>query len=408
MKHKVLLSFAGSSMLLSVVQLVANVLILRWVPPEELGVWHTIVVLKSYALIFNIGVSNGLNRELPFLLGKKHIRLARSVAQSALFVSLVAAVTVLLLFSSWALFSTDYNVRLSLLVVAVVSATTFINIYYGTTFRTNQAFFVFSKINAALITIELLTLILPALYGFSGFLLRLVVIELLKLILFLKFQPFPVFPRFRWLPFKFLVSTGMPLFISDYLSAITETFKRVILKGASSFEMVGLFAPALAVYTLNGLLPQTMGRYIFPKLNYGIGQGHSMQALWEKNLKFSLLCMLLMVPIVLVGWFAAPPAIRFMFPEYSVGAHAAQIALFSGLFMPFAMLMNFFHAIKHWASIYTLIAIKLVLLFVLQWSFVRIMPPLEGVAYGTLIAQVIYAVVIVLFGFWYIKRLPTE
>ena len=229
MKHKVLISFASSSVLLSIAQLVANVLVIRWVLPAELGIWHTVVVLKSYALILNLGTSNGLNRELPFLLGKSHRRFARATAQSALFVSLLAAVFSFAIFGSGAAIVEDVNVKLSLFVVAIVSALTFVNMYYGTTFRTNQAFYVFSKINVALIAIELLTLVLPAVYNFQGFLFRLVMIEVLKLGLFLKLQPFPVKPKFRWLPFKFLVATGIPLFVSAYVSAITDTLKLVIL-----------------------------------------------------------------------------------------------------------------------------------------------------------------------------------
>jgi len=408
MKYKALVSFAGSSMFLSVAQLIANIMVIRWVSPAELGIWHTVVVLKSYALILNLGVSNGLNRELPFLLGRKHVRLARSVAESALFISLAASTLTFLIFSSWAFIEADRGVKISLFVVAVVSAVSFLNIYYGTTFRTNQAFLLFSKINAVLAGIEIATLFLPAFYGFFGFLARLVIVELLKLALFLRFQPFPVLPRFHWWSFKFLIGTGVPLFISSYLSTITETFKRVILKGVSSFEMVGLFAPALAIYTINSLFPQTLGRYIFPRLNHGIGQGRSLRELWIKNLRFSFLSMVLIAPVVIVGWFLVPHAIQLLFPEYLEGSRATQIALLSGLFMPFSMLMNFFHATKHWRSIYTLVAVKLALFFSIQWTFVRIMPPLSGIAYGTLIAHAVYAVAITIFGFWYVKRLSAR
>src|SRR5690606_37362937 len=119
--------------------------------------------------------------------------------------------------------------------------------------------------NVALIAIELITLGLPIVYGYQGFLIILILVDSIKMAMFLIFQPFPVLPKFSRRSFIFLVKTGVPLFISTYIEAITETFKRVILKTASSFEMVGLFAPALAVYSLNSLLPATLGRFIFPK-----------------------------------------------------------------------------------------------------------------------------------------------
>jgi len=405
--NRTVLSFSGAATLLSVVQLVANLLVIRWISPEQLGIWNTIIVFKSYALFLNFGVTNGLNRELPFLLGRNHRRVAKRIAESALFVSLAAAVLALATLTISSAMAETSQMRWSLQILGVVCALSFVNMYFGTTFRTNQAFLLFAKINVVLTGVELLTLLLPANYGYDGFLARIALIELVKLSLFLVFQPFPVLPRFSKFGFVFLISTGIPLFISTYLSAITDTFKRVILKGASSFEMVGLFSPALAVYSFNNLLPRILGQFIFPKLNHGLGAGDSPRSLWFKNVKFSVVNAILMAPVIVIGWFAIPPAIEVLFPEYTVGAHAAQLALLAGLFAPFQMLMNFFHTMKVWGWIYTLVVLKLTLFFVLQWVFVQAMEPMSGIAYGVLMAEIIYGLTILSLGTWYVRpRMP--
>lgn len=403
-RKRTVLSFSGAAVLLSVVQLMANLLVIRWISPEQLGIWNTIIVFKSYALFLNFGVTNGLNRELPFLLGRKHKRVAKRIAESALLISIAASVLALCGLTLSSFLVETSQMRWSLQVLGVVCALSFVNMYYGTTFRTNQAFLLFAQINMVLTAAELVTLLLPATYGYEGFLTRLALIELIKLTLFLVFQPFPVLPKFSKFAFLFLVNTGIPLFISTYLSAITDTFKRVILRGASSFEMVGLFAPALAVYSLNNLLPRTLGQYIFPKLNHGLGAGDSLRSLWIKSVKFALANAVLMVPVVAIGWFAIPHAVTLLFPEYTVGARAAQIALISGLLAPFGMLMNFFHSLKIWRWIYALVLLKLIVFFVLQWISVRIMPPLIGIAFGVLISEVIYALTIICIGTWFVRR----
>lgn len=89
--NKTLLSFSGSSILLSLVKLFANILIIRWIAPEELGIWNTIIVVQSYAVVLNLGISNGLNRELPFALGKNYLNIARKLAETGLFISIIAA-----------------------------------------------------------------------------------------------------------------------------------------------------------------------------------------------------------------------------------------------------------------------------------------------------------------------------
>lgn len=391
-------------MLLSVVQLIANLLVIRWISPEQLGIWNTIIVIKSYALFLNFGVTNGLNRELPFLLGRNHKRIAKRIAESALFVSLAAAVLAIVTLTISSVMTETSQMRSSLQALGVVCALSFINMYYGTTFRTNQAFLLFAKINIVLTGVELVTLFLPGMYGYEGFLIRIASIEIIKLTLFLLLQPFPVLPKFSRFGFLFLISTGIPLFLSTYLSAITDTLKRVILKGASSFEMVGLFSPALAVYSLNNLLPRTLGQYIFPKLNYGLGAGRSYKAMWSKSVKFSLVNAVLMTPIVVIGWFAIPPAINTFFPEYVVGSRAAQIALLAGLFAPFGMLMNFFNSLKNWRWIYGLVGVKFLLFLVLQMTFVRLMPPIIGIAYGVLFAEFLFSLVIFCAGSLLVRR----
>ncbi len=371
--------------------------------PEELGIWNTIIVFKSYALVLNLGVSNGLNRELPFLLGKKYVNFAKEIAKTALFISIIAGVFSFLLISAAAFFYADAKLMQSLFVLAFIVGIGYLNMYYSTTFRTNQAFILFSKINVVLTVFELISLFFPSKLGYQGFLIRIILLEIARLTLFLSFQPFPVCPKFKTSSFLFLVKTGVPLFFSTYLLAVSDTFKRVILKHFSTFHIVGLFSPALAVYALNSLLPKTLGQYLLPKLSFGLGSGQNLAGLWNKTLKLISLNILIILPFVMLGWFVIPMVIENFYPAYTKGIFSAQLALVSALFVPFGIIINLFHSLKNWRVIYTISFVKVIIYFIFQWFFTKNNDPLKGLAYGILISDILFAIIVLLVGYSIIK-----
>ncbi len=163
--------------------------------------------------MLNLGVTNGLNRELPFVLGSNYQRIAKRIAECALFVTLFASLVTFLSITITSSLLANESLKLSFWVLAIVSAIAFMNMYYSTTFRTNQAFLILSKINLALTLLAAISLILPSKYGYGGFLARIVAIEVIKLVLFLIFQPFPVRPHFSRFGFFLLIKTGIPLFV---------------------------------------------------------------------------------------------------------------------------------------------------------------------------------------------------
>ena len=61
-----------------------------------------------------------------------------------------------------------------------------------------------------------------------------------------------------------LMKVGIPIFLFSYAFNIANTFPKIILLKHSGMEIVGLFAPALALTTLFNIFPATLARYIYP------------------------------------------------------------------------------------------------------------------------------------------------
>jgi hypothetical protein len=65
-----LLLYSSSSLAVQATLLVCQVVVLRYLPPTPIGVYHSVLVINTYLAVANLGVLNGMNREYPVLLGQ--------------------------------------------------------------------------------------------------------------------------------------------------------------------------------------------------------------------------------------------------------------------------------------------------------------------------------------------------
>ena len=66
--------FSSSVILLQCATIGCNLVILRWLPPAEIGLWQSLLLIGVYAGILDGGVISGLDRELPSLLAKGRVK----------------------------------------------------------------------------------------------------------------------------------------------------------------------------------------------------------------------------------------------------------------------------------------------------------------------------------------------
>ena len=94
----VVVNFTMASMGLMAAAMLSNLVIIRWLEPEETGVWQTLVLAQSYMAFAQLGFFNGLNREFPFWVGKGDVEKAHRMAATTLTQSLFCALFSFLLF----------------------------------------------------------------------------------------------------------------------------------------------------------------------------------------------------------------------------------------------------------------------------------------------------------------------
>ncbi len=73
------------------------------------------------------------------------------------------------------------------------------------------------------------------------------------------------------------------------------------------------------------MLPNALANFVFPKMNYKLGQTNDPKLLWPMVLKINALFFLLAIPFAILIWVTAPYIMSNYFPNYSEATHAVQL-----------------------------------------------------------------------------------
>lgn len=411
MINKTGINFTVSAMTMNIVTMLTNLITIKWISPENIGLWNGYFIFVSYVYFIQLGVVNGLSRELPFYLGKKKKNLAVGLAKTSL--SIVTANTLLVIvfgfFFIWYYAITKSASSLgfytSISIVCLMAVQFYTN-YLLSTFRSNNAFKKLTYIYVGMSLFILGSLVLVATYGYLGHVTRISMIALLQLLLLHIYRPFRIKPKFKLKFFKLLTSTGIPLFVFGYLTGIANTFNRLVMLQLGTTLEMGLYSPAIAVNTAMRLIPVTLSQYIYPKFSYMAGETNSKATIWKMAIKVSLIVFVILVPITVLGYFLMPWLIETIFPKYTEGVFAAQLAtiagLFSGASIGFVTSLNTMKAFKHIGS---LSMARAIVFYGLIFSFAINMDVLDGVAYGVLASEIVYfAMAVIITRHYFIKR----
>ena len=65
--------------------LISGLFVVKWMLPEDLGIFTGFNIIVGYIILGQLGISSGLSRELPYLLGKNKLQDAWHSAEVAQF-----------------------------------------------------------------------------------------------------------------------------------------------------------------------------------------------------------------------------------------------------------------------------------------------------------------------------------
>jgi O-antigen/teichoic acid export membrane protein len=395
-EHRAPVFFTVSSLLLSVAQLLSGVAIVHYIGPREMGLWASVSLALTYAFFALAGVQNGLSRELPYYLGANNEGMARRLAATTLFYTAGGCLLAFLAGTGavallvWK--HSDPKLTYAVAAVTLLVMFKFYQNYLFVTFRSKNSFMDLARVQ--MWQAVLMVFALPLLFlRYDGMLLRYVLVAGLGLYLMHRARPMAIAPAWETGSFSLLLKTGIPIFATDYISNCAGTLDKVALLKFGGIEQVGLYALAISAYSAFQVVPQSIAHYAYPRMSHHYGRTNNPRVLWGMAWKTSLVVVGSMIPIAIVGCWLLPAGVKFLFPKYVAGTHAAEITLFTAVAYGATMGSNALASLKAWSHLFAYQLSYAGLLALAPFVGVRMFSsPLDGVAYGMLGANLLSAI----------------
>jgi len=343
--------YLGSAQMISnVVRIISGILVARFVLPQMLGTFNGIGIILGYLPILQLGVMNGLNRELPYCFGKGEIDKARTYASVAQFWEMslsIVAFTVMSLIAGYYLLQSQYLYAAGFFSFGLSS----IYHYYGQNylqilFRTNRDFNKLSNISFIIAFVSLITVVLVWKWQFYGLCFRSIILITVEMYYLWKWKPLSILPIWDFKVIKEIVKVGMPIFIVGIVYALWTTFQNTMVLKLGSAEQFGLFALAIMIENSMAIVEQSVAQVIYPKMAFEFGSGKGINELMKISFKPIFFIFIFLIPSVIIAWFLLPYAIALLLPNYMNGIEAAQWSMLLVLISIWGVNNNIFNVIK--------------------------------------------------------------
>jgi O-antigen/teichoic acid export membrane protein len=393
------LLYISSGLFKTIIHTLSGFIILRWIRPEELGVWQSFTVFAIYLNIFTLGVPTGLNRELPFWLGKKEHDKAINILKSAgsyisrisMYILILTTLVCLILYSTNIVSSTSSLMLFSAFSIAIVKIRAN---FLGVTYRSNQSFKQLGRIQFIMAFIQLILIPIVYFLGIWGYILyQLIVVITLYTGFYIK-RPYKVKYEFNKTLLLSLIKVGLPMFIWNFLVTSSKSIPRLTLVFFGAPYLVGLFSPAESLNKAVQQLPNYINLFLFPKISFKFGQTNDKTVVTKKVFIAATYIFFIMLLITIVIISLTPILFETLFPKYIKATLAVQVILFSCAFFSVSQLLhNTINSFKEFYLFRYLVPMRFI--FTIASIFVThliIDDLILSVAFGTTITEILVMV----------------
>ena len=343
-------ALAGGNGIAMLLRIVGGVLQARIVPVRVLGLFGSFGLVTGYLRFLQLGVLNGMNRELPYFIGRGETARVHDLAASAKAWAFCCGTFVASALSGlalWYLAHGDYQMAAGWAANALTAFLYFYaDMYLQMTYRTSSDFVRLAGINVA-VNILAVVLIVPVIWlGFFGLCMRAVAIALAGLWLLRMWQPIRVRAKLKVQQVKHLLFVGFPMFFVGEMGNWWRLLEGTLVFLKLGTVGMGLYQMMLYVDAATDLFPTAIGQVYFPRMVEHYGRHHDVRALFRMSHKPSLACFAVMLPIVVAGWFLAYPLARLIAPAYIGAIEAARWGLLGSIVYSFTMVHMIFNIVR--------------------------------------------------------------
>ncbi len=300
---RVIVRFASSQFLSKILNMISGFIVIKILDPEETGLFNAASIYLGYILFGNVGIINGLGRDLPYFMGIGNEEYGQKLASSTWVFTIFLCSISSLFFFGMSLYYFQVNehqnglVFLSYTIIGFLSLlnTQFLPILY----RNSSDFNKLSNQNILFGVGNLGSIFLVYLFGFTGLLIRGVVLSVYQFLLLFCNKPIKLSWKFEKPHFLELFKTGFPIFILGYINVFWNTLLNNLIIILGSTTYFGLFALSFVVQGAIGVIPSAFSGIAYPHMTMMYAEGRTVHEIISKFKKISIFQFLIMAIISL-------------------------------------------------------------------------------------------------------------
>lgn len=347
----------------------------RLADPAMLGLFNGIGLVTGYVPFLNLGALNGLNRELPYYIGRGEKERALDLAATAKAWSIIVGgfvAAVLCIIAIWYCIAGKWDLAGGWFTYAVgVWVLFYGQMFLQVLYRTHGDFARLSIINVIQNTCSLIFVVFISLFGFYGLCIRSVLVALVLLGLTWWWRPLKVPALWNTQNFIHLLKVGAPIFVVGQLYAwwiVLDSTLALKYVGAQGF---GFYQLAIIAGQAMEIIPSALGQILYPRMAQEYGRTGCIVELIRLSYKQVLYFTAAGIPLLIAAWFAIPPVSHFLLPKYTAGVEAAQwmVAAVSILF--FAPFNNIFNVVRRQDLYFCAITSGIIVYGITLWTLTR-------------------------------------
>ncbi|HMQ30869.1 MAG TPA: oligosaccharide flippase family protein [Chloroflexaceae bacterium] len=342
------LAFSGSLLALQGSRFVVSVIAAADLGAATYGYWNILSLVLLYGLYLQLGVLNGMGRDVPYYIGRGDAQRNEHILAVSWSVALVSGVVGAALTLAASFWYAEVRTALQLLGMTLVAQVLFQ--YFQFRLRAELRFAEMGWLQFATAVALPLWYFLARPWGLAGFVAAQGLATASGVFLAARlvgFRPLFVLDRVETAR---LVRVGFPIMAAGILFSLLTTVDRWVILGFLGVEQLGYYTLSILCLSLIGLFPQMVTSQMYPRLARRYGETNSVPALRRPLLLQGLLAFGITLPVVIVTYLSLPLLTTHLLPQYTQGVAPARLVLLGMLSLPISgTIGNFLNVIgRQW------------------------------------------------------------
>ena len=323
--------FVGGNLVATALGVIGATLQVRYVGPAEMGMFRTFTIVVGYLSFLHLGTIDGLQRQLPCLIGSGRRDRAETAAGAGLAWNMLASATCALVLLGLAIadgingrwkYCCGWIAHIPLLVSGLYGLS------LGTTYRAGGDFARLSMADVAQSVLGLALLPFVAAWQYYGVCIRAFFSFILKTALLHRLRPMRVPYRLRFGDLWGLLRIGLPLSLIGYIAtSFWWSLEGSIVLRWFGVEALGLFSVVVLFRQTVCQLVLNVNQIYMPRIAEQFGRSGQIGDCLRLSVKPTVLTALAALAMMAAGWALIPPAVRIAIPKYAGAVSAMQWTL---------------------------------------------------------------------------------